>query len=182
MKGIIFNLVEGFVVAEGGEDAWDRLLSEAGLEGGYSSLGNYADEELGALLTAYSLIRGLSSADATRAVGQHALLVLAQRYPHFFAPHTHTRDMLLTLNDVIHPEVRKLHPEADPPHFEYDASDPDAFVLGYSSRRGLCFLAEGMITGAAMHFGELVTITQPECMHAGAERCLIRCTFDRVEG
>jgi len=37
VKGIIFNLVEGFVVAEGGERAWDGLLAEADLEGGYSS-------------------------------------------------------------------------------------------------------------------------------------------------
>ena len=45
MKGIIFNLVEGFVVAEGGESAWDGLLDAAGLDGGYSSLADYPDEE-----------------------------------------------------------------------------------------------------------------------------------------
>ena len=178
MKGIIFNLVEGFVVAEGGERAWDSLLDSADLDGGYSSLGDYADEELSALVTAYSQTHDLTLAATTRAVGRHALLGLAERYPHFFTPHTHTRDMLLTLNDVIHPEVRKLHPSSRPPDFVFTSTDPDDFVMGYSSGRHLCFLAEGMIAGAAEHYGEGVTVSQSACMHDGADQCVIHCTFD----
>jgi hypothetical protein len=180
VKGIIFNLVEGFVVAEGGEGAWDGLLDSAGLDGGYTSLGDYADEELMTLVTAYSRTHDVEPADATRTIGEHALTGLAARYPEFFEPHRHTRDMLLTLNDVIHPEVRKLHPAANPPDFVYGSTDAEAFVMGYSSARRLCFLAEGMITAAAAHYGEQVTISQSECMHDGAERCLIRCTFDET--
>jgi len=182
VKGIIFNLVEGFVVAQGGERAWDSLLDTADLDGGYSSLGDYADEELFALITAYSETHDLTLADTTRAVGRHALLGLAERYPHFFAPHIRTRDMLLTLNDVIHPEVRKLHPSSRPPDFVYTSTDPDDFVMGYSSGRHLCFLAEGMITGAAEHYGEGVTVSQSACMHDGADQCVIHCTFDESRG
>jgi hypothetical protein len=182
VKGIIFNLVEGFVVAEGGDRAWDSLLDKADLDGGYSSLGDYADEELFALITAYSETHDLTLADTTRAVGRHALLGLAERYPHFFTPHRHTRDMLLTLNDVIHPEVRKLHPSSRPPDFVYTSTDPDDFVMGYSSARHLCFLAEGMITGAADHYGEGVTVSQSRCMHDGADQCVIHCTFDEARG
>jgi len=36
--------------------------------------------------------------------------------------------MLLTLNDVIHPEVRKLHPASRPPDFVHTSTDPDDFV------------------------------------------------------
>jgi hypothetical protein len=182
VKGIIFNLVESFVVSEGGESSWDRLLDEAGLDGGYSSIGDYADEELMALVAAYCRTHGVAPDDTTRAIGVHALRGLADRYPHFFTPHTHARDMLRTLNDVIHPEVRKLHPSATPPDFDYSSTDADRFVMGYTSRRRLCFLAEGMITGAAQHYGETVTITQPECMHTGAPRCLIQCSFDEARG
>ena len=58
----------------------------------------------------------------------------------------------------------------------------EAFEMGYVSARHLCFLAEGMISGAAAYYGETVTISQPECMHAGAARCLIRCSFQETEG
>lgn len=180
MKGIIFHLVEGYVVADGGDAAWDRLLVDADLPGGYSSLGDYDDEDLPRLVAAYSTSHGVGAEDASRAIGRHALLTLAERYPQFFATHTRTRDMLLTLNDVIHPEVRKLQHSATPPHFDYVATDADDFEMGYHSGRRLCFLAEGMISGAAAYYGETVRITQPECMHAGADRCLIRCSFDEA--
>lgn len=178
MKGIIFNLVEEFVVAEGGERAWDRLLDLADLDGGYSSLGDYADEELFALVSAYAETHDLTPADTTRAIGRQALLGLAERYPQFFTPHAHTWEMLLTLNDVIHPEVRKLHTASRPPDFVFTSTDPDDFVMGYSSARHLCFLAEGMIAGAAEHYGERVAVSQSQCMHDGAAQCVIHCRFD----
>ena len=44
MKGIIFNVTERAVTELLGEDAWDDLLDDAGLEGDYTALGTYADE------------------------------------------------------------------------------------------------------------------------------------------
>ena len=182
VKGIIFNLVEEYVVAEGGEGAWDRLLDDAGLDGGYTSIGTYADEELLRLVTTYAASHDVAPEAAARAIGHHALLGLAARFPRYFTPHAHARDLLLTLNDVIHPEVRKLEAEAAPPDFEFVSTDPAAFEIGYMSGRQLCFLAEGMISGAAAFYGETVTITQPECMHAGAARCLLHCAFAEAGG
>ena len=72
--------------------------------------------------------------------GRHALLLLSQSYPQLFVPHTSTRPFLLTLNDIIHPEVRKLYPGADVPEFDYDTSDPQTLRMGYRSRRKLCAL------------------------------------------
>lgn len=46
MKSIIFNLLEQVVTDAHGEDIWDDLLAGAGLEGAYTSLGNYPDEDL----------------------------------------------------------------------------------------------------------------------------------------
>ena len=52
MKGVIFNLLERVVTDEFGADTWDDLIDEAGVDGAYSSLGNYADAEVEALLGA----------------------------------------------------------------------------------------------------------------------------------
>lgn len=177
MKGIIFNLLEDMVSGQDGDAAWDELLDAAALDGGYSAIGNYPDQELLDLVSAAAAASGVDPDEITRAFGRHALTGLAARYPQFFDPHTSTRDFLLTLNDVIHPEVRKLHPEADPPVFDYDTSDPHRLGIGYSSARRLCVFAEGMIVGAARHFGEDVRVTQSQCMNEGADHCLIECTF-----
>lgn len=180
MKGIIFSLLEQMVEAEeDGERTWDELLEAADVYGGYSSLGSYPDHELSSLLRARSSQLGVPEQDVTRAFGHFALLGLGRRHPHFFASHRRTRDFLLTLNDLIHPEVRKLHADAAPPEFEFDDSCPDRLVIGYRSERRLCAFAEGMIAGAATYFGEEVHITQEQCVHAGADQCTLECTFHR---
>jgi hypothetical protein len=181
MKGIIFNLVEEVVTSAHGPGAWDAVLDQAGLDGAYTSLGSYADDDLNRLVAAAAQILGASPADVVRSIGQGALPLLATRFPDFFADHKDTRSFLLTLNDIIHPEVLKLYPGAVVPDFDFETSGPDELLLGYRSERALCALAEGFILGAASHFHEHVDLEQTECMHRGDDRCVIRCTFSPID-
>lgn len=59
MKGVIFNLVEDIVTEANGPDAWDDLLEAAGLEGAYTALGSYGDDQLFALVDAAASASGL---------------------------------------------------------------------------------------------------------------------------
>ena len=177
MKGIIFNLVEEVVTEAYGADTWDSLLDDAALDGSYTSLGSYPDTDLFALVGAASKSLGVSPDQVVRTLGEGAIPLLAERFPEFFEPHAGTRTFLLTLNDIIHAEVRKLYPDADLPEFDFDTSAADGLTLGYRSGRQLCQLAEGFITGSARHFGETAIIDQPECMHRGDGQCLIHCRF-----
>jgi hypothetical protein len=177
MKGIVFNLLEEIVVAEHGDETWDALLEAAGVDGVYTSLGNYPDADLMALVGAASQALSLPADDVVRWYGRSALPLLAERYPGFFEPHSDARAFVLTLNGIIHPEVRKLYPGADTPAFTFDASDPDRLRMDYRSARRLCAFAEGLLLGAGDHFGQRIEIAQPECMHRGDERCLIEIGF-----
>ena len=179
LKGIVFNVLEQVVSRDHGENTWDDLLSAAGLVGAYTSLGSYPDEDLGKLVTAASEALHIPAQDVIRWFGREALPVLAQAYPAFFAPHTDTRSFLLTLNDIIHPEVRKLYPGADVPEFEFDVSSDGTLGMGYGSHRKLCSFAEGLIEGAAGWFGERAAISQPRCMLRGDERCDLVIVFRR---
>jgi hypothetical protein len=177
MKGVIFNLAEEVIREAHGEDMWDQLLTTAGLDGSYTSLGNYPDGDLVRLVDAAALLLGVPALEITRTVGEGALPLLADRYPVFFDSHASTRSFLLTLNDVIHSEVRKLYPGSTVPEFEFDDSDAQTLVLGYRSERRLCGLARGFIAGAATHFGEEAAVDEPFCMLRGDDRCEIRCRF-----
>lgn len=177
MKGIIFNLVEEVVTESYGPDTWDSLLDAAALDGSYTSLGSYPDSDLFALVGAASTALGVPPGEVVRTLGEGAIPLLAERFPEFFAPHAGTRTFLLTLNDIIHAEVRKLYPDADLPEFDFDSSTEEEITLGYRSERRLCQLAEGFIVGSARHFGEAAAIDQPECMHRGDAQCLIHCRF-----
>lgn len=177
MKGVIFNLLEEIVCRDLGEDAWETLLDRADVSGAYTSVGSYPHEELVALVGAASDVTGRSVDDLVRWFGREALPLLYQRYPEFFDPHRTTHAFLLTLNDVIHPEVRKLFPGAYAPTFEVGAGDGNVVSLSYESHRGLCLFAEGLIEGAAAHFGESASIEQPECARRGDPRCVLRTTL-----
>jgi hypothetical protein len=177
MKGIVFNLLEQVVIDEHGEDAWDRILDAAGLEGAYTAVGSYEDQQFLALVGAASKETGIEPNVLVRWFGARSLPLFAARYPAFFEGHTSARSFILTLNDVIHPEVRKLFPGADVPNFEFHTPDESTVELGYISPRRLCSFAEGLIEGAAAHFGETVTMTQTACMNRGDRRCLLVCRF-----
>lgn len=173
MKGIVFNLLEGAVTSARGEDAWDDLLEAAGLDGAYTSLGNYPDHDLTDLVEAASVATGASQQATVRWFGREALPALAAAYPGFFDPHHDVRAFLYTLNDIIHPEVRKLYPGADVPTFGFSTAEDGTVTMRYGSPRQLCAFAEGLIEGAAAHFGQSVAIEQPRCMLRGDELCTI---------
>jgi hypothetical protein len=177
MKGIIFNLLEEVVTRAHGVETWDHLLAQAGVDGAYTSLGNYPDEDLFKLVGAASAALDQPPNAVVRWFGVQALPLLAQKYPDFFDPHRSTRPFLLTLNAIIHPEVRKLYPGATPPVFDFDTTSPDVLVMDYTSKRKLCALAEGFVEGAATHYGETVRIGHPRCMHRGDPSCRLELTF-----
>jgi Haem-NO-binding len=177
VKGIVFNLLEQVVTREYGENTWDDLLRSAELTGAYTSLGSYPDEHLGRLVGAASEALDVPAQDLIRWFGREALPSLAQRFPAFFTPHRDTRSFLLTLNDIIHPEVRKLYPGADVPDFDFTLLPNGDLRMGYGSNRRLCAFAEGLIEGAASHFSEVVAISQLRCMLRGDATCDLLIAF-----
>ena len=176
MKGIVFNLLQEVVSAEHGEDTWDSLLDAAELDGSYTSLGSYPDEELGRLVVAASEALNVPADDVVRWFGRQTMPLFVDRYPTLFVKHQNSRSLLLGLNDVIHPEVKKLYPGADTPEFAYDTSSPQTLVMEYRSQRRLCAFAEGLIHGAADHYGETVDIARPKCIKHGDDVCLLAIT------
>ena len=180
MKGIVFDLLEQVVSNEFGEETWDQLLEQSGVEGAYTSLGTYPDEELYRLVGAASAAMKMPGDDLVQWFARKAMPLMALKFPEFFQPHRQTRPFLLTLNDVIHPEVRKLFPGADVPAFTFDSSNPEKLILYYDSKRKLCTFAMGLIEGAAGHYKEKVTIEHPLCMKRGDAKCALHLSFEKA--
>ena len=174
MKGVIFNLVEDVVRGEHGDDFWDGVVDQTGVSGAYTSLGTYADSELDALADGVGRKVGAEPFAVVRHVGHEGIAMLAERYPEFFTPHSDVRSFLLSLNTVVHPEVRRLFPGAQVPEFAHRAPSPDVLELVYTGARSRCDLAEGLIVGAGSYYGQPLEVTQPECTRRGDEACVLR--------
>lgn len=180
MKGIIFNLLEDVVSHHLDADVWDDVVEASGLSGAYSAIGSYGDGDFVTLLGHLPDKTGNDAGERLRWFGERAMPILADRYPVFFEGHTSTATFLPTLNDIIHPEVRKLYPGADVPVFDFRAGDDGVVHVGYRSTRRLCMLAEGFILGAARMFGQDAHVDQSSCMHRGADACLLVCSFSEA--
>ena len=157
MKGVIFNAVEEAVTTLYSADTWDDLLDEAGLPGDYTSLGSYEDGDLNLLVGAACKATGHQPEELVRTLGVHSFPHLASRYPELVEGNT-TFEFLRAVNDIIHPEVLKLHPDATPPGFDFEDRPDGALRMTYTSKRKLGVLAEGLIHGAAAQFGETLDI------------------------
>lgn len=158
MKGVVFNLLEEAVTQDFGADTWDDLIDEAGVSGVYSSLGNYSDEDVAALVGAASAKLSLTPAAVLQWFGRKAMPLLKKRYASLFANHATSRDFILSVNSVIHPEVRKLYAGAACPFFHFRESGDGALVVRYDSTRSLIDLAHGFVLGAADLWGETVDV------------------------
>ena len=176
MKGVIFNLVADVVRSEHGDDYWDEVVDTSGVAGAYTSLGTYPDVEMDLLAATVGRREGLATDAVVRHVGQVGMASLARRHPEFFV-HGDLRSFLLSLNTVVHPEVRRLYPGAMIPDFDYRSPRADVLELVYASERGRCDLAEGLVVGAAEHFGVPAVVRQRECTRRGDPLCVIEVTF-----
>jgi hypothetical protein len=179
VKGIILNLLERVVVDELGEVAWDAVLGEVGVPGAYTALGNYADDEVVALLAAVAARTGRTLPEALRWFGRRSLPMLAERYPVFFGPDDPV-GFVLTLDDVIHTEVKKLYPGAAPPRLAFrdvDRTGPVRTVtIDYRSRRAMSDLAIGFLEGTADRYGADLDVQRQVLDDEGAHVVLI-CEF-----
>lgn len=162
MKGVLFNVVEDVVVGLKGPDLWDDLIDAAGVDGVYTALGSYPDEEMLAIVQAASDALETPVPDVLRLVGRLAFNGLHERYPHSLEDHTNATDFLQAVESHIHPEVQKLYPDAELPTFEFQTFDDGTLRMIYRSKRGLAALAEGLVHGMAEHFGEAATVVEIE--------------------
>jgi hypothetical protein len=73
MKGVVFNLLEAVVRRDHGDDSWEELLETTDIDGAYTSLGNYPDEEMMKLVGAASSTLKMPADDVVRWFGRNAL-------------------------------------------------------------------------------------------------------------
>ena len=180
MKGIIFNQLENMVTETLGLEAWDTLLNETALstkDGLFVGPNTYPDEDLFALVATASRVTGTPAADLVRTFGRYLFPRLVASHPMFIKPDMTAKSFLLSVDRVIHVEVRKLDANAGLPTISYENPAPNQLIMLYRSPRALCALAEGLIEGVGAHFDEPIETRQLECTHLGAPLCRIECTF-----
>lgn len=164
MKGMVFTEFIEMVEDNFSFDVADEILDNADLEsdGVYTAVGNYDHNELIQLVGHLSEATDIEPSVLVNTYGKHLFSRLGSMYPNFFEEARSAFDLLLSVEDHIHVEVRKLYPRAELPTFEYQDVSDDKMVMIYQSARPFADLAEGMISGCIDHFQETIEIQRED--------------------
>lgn len=182
VKGIVFNLFENFVSETWDEDTWDEILDGVELvtQEPFVGPGNYPDEDLVALAVATCERVKVDVPAGLRAFGKYAFPHLAAVHPEFVDAHDNAKSFLASAESVIHVEVRKLMPDAEPARILCEDTGPGRQTLRYVSGRKLCAFVEGLLDGIGERFGETIAFQKTQCLIDGADCCEYDLTFSPV--
>lgn len=160
MKGIVFSEFLDMVDQKFSIEMSERLIDEVELSSGgaYTTVGTYNAQEIVDLVVKLSEITNIPVADLLKTFGRYLLSRFAEVFPQFFVDVTSVSNFLPLVDSYVHLEVQKLYVDAELPSFTCTSPNPNRIEMIYHSARNLPDLAEGLILGAAEHFGELVEI------------------------
>lgn len=180
MKGVIFNVLEEFIVEHWGEAVYEEILGQCPvhMHAGHIGPGTYADADMVTIVTKTCERLGVAPDDALRLFGRYLFPRLLSRYPAVAAGIDDPYELLKRIDDAIHVEVRKLVPGAVTPRIlcSTDAGELDMTVT-YQSARKLCSAFTGLLQGVGDHFGLETEYRQMRCMKDGADCCRFDLRF-----
>ncbi len=161
MLGVVFTTLIDMLEENVSPEFADEVLVEADFEhqGAYTAVGYYPFEEMVTLLTILSNKTGKTVNELLYDYGVYLFTALHKAHPQVAIDKYSVVDILKSLEDDIHVQVRKLYADADLPMFEVvDSSDKHIDLL-YTSKHELYALAEGLIDGAAATFNNEIERT-----------------------
>lgn len=182
MKGAIFIALNEMVVEQHGLGTWLAIIDEAKVDGIYTGTKNYSDDELFAIVGVICKTLDVELPVILRAFGDYLFHFLHKAHPVFADSQPNFFDFIDSIDGVIHVEVNKLDEHAQTPRITVEQVNESEALLSYESPRKLCHLAEGLLMGAAAHYGIAISISQTQCMHNGADECLLHLTQNQNKG
>jgi hypothetical protein len=162
MYGMINKAIRTLVIREAGEEVWEQVLEESGIdEDVYEDLEAYDDGVTFSLVGAVSETLGVPPGDVLEMFGVYwATDVAPKGYGEYFNAFGDDFESFVA---EMHVRITKMLPSLVPPAFSIEELGEDHFKIHYVSQRdGLAPLAVGMLKGIAQHFGGEADITQIE--------------------
>lgn len=183
MKGVVFVELIDMVEQTFGLEVLETVLAsvDSPTDGAYTTVGTYSDQELYDIVGALSKETSLGADKLLYAFGKHLFSCLSDRYPAQVGSVSGCFELLTSLEEVIHPNVKKLYPEATLPSFETTEHPDGSVEMRYKSPRGLPDLAEGLIQGCADWFKEPITIER-EVVDANGNEVIFKLRRGEVNG
>lgn len=171
MKGIVFTEFLDLVEDKFGLDVLDKIITQSDLESGgiYTSIGTYKFSEMLQLLQHLSAHTDISIDDLLLVYAEHFFSVLEESYPGLLASYNDPIEMISSIENHIHVEVRKIYPDAELPTFEVVEKTDISIILIYKSSRAMHHFGLGLMNKTFEHFNSTATIVLEKLKEDGTE-------------
>jgi len=171
MKGIIFTEFLDLVEQKFGLAMVDEIITKSNLksEGVYTAIGTYEFSEMVELITNLSNLTQISTDDLLLVYAEHLFAVLINTYPNLVSHYKNPMDLLASIENHIHVEVRKIYPDAQLPTFETISRTEDKMEMIYKSNRALYMLGKGLMEEAFKLFKVKATVNYKKLKEDGTE-------------
>lgn len=171
MKGIVFTEFLDLVEEKFGLEMVDNIITSSTLDSGgvYTAVGTYSFSEMLQLLQHLSANTGISIDNLLLVYAEHFFSVIERSYPGLLATYKDPIDMLASIENHIHIEVRKIYPDAELPTFEVIKKSEKSLVMIYKSSRAMHHFGLGLMNKTFEHFNATATIELEKLNEQGTE-------------
>jgi len=175
MYGMMFDFLREYVIkTHGGVATWRALLKASGQSEHkiYFPISEYPDEEIVTIATTAASAVNLPLTDVFEDFGSFVGPRLIDFYRHYIDGHD--QDVFTVVSNAGgHIYDHKHNPDSQPPLLSADISDPKRMIVNYQSERKMCSVVRGVLRGLGSKFDERLYIDETQCMHNGADKCII---------
>ena len=171
MKGIVFTEFLELVEDKFGLEMVDKIISEAQLEsnGIYTTIGTYSFSEMLQLLQNLSKNTTISVDSLLLIYGEHFFSVIEKSYPGLLASFKDPIEMLASIENHIHIEVKKIYPDAELPTFIVEEKYKNSLIMIYKSSRAMHHFGLGLMNKTFSHFNSTAKIELQKIKEDGTE-------------
>ena len=171
MKGIVFTEFLELVETKFGLEMVDKIITASNLDskGVYTSVGTYKFSEMLQLLQQLSSNTNISIDDLLLTYAEHFFSVLEESYPGLLATYSDPIEMLSSIENHIHVEVKKIYPDAELPSFEIVEKSKNSLIMIYRSSRSMHHFGLGLMNKTFEHFNSKAKIVLEKIKEDGTE-------------
>ncbi|CAM1355368.1 MULTISPECIES: heme NO-binding domain-containing protein [Tenacibaculum] len=171
MKGIVFTEFLDLVEDKFGIEMVDKIIEQSELDSGgvYTAIGTYKFSEMLQLLENLSNNTGVSTDDLLLVYAEHFFSVIEDSYPGLLATYNDPIEMLSSIEDHIHVEVKKIYPDAELPTFLVEEKTENSLVMLYKSSRAMHHFGLGLMNKTFEHFNSSAEIILEKIKNDGTE-------------
>ena len=174
MHGTIYCVTQKFVESNYGNQTWLDLLEQAECPvAHFSPVQIYPDEYIGAIVGVACKALNTEPASLLRELGKFAAGELINFANHLLHPSWKTFEVLANVETLIHTTIKVQNSKAQPANIQAFRVGENEIEVVYTSRRGLCALAHGIIEGIAEYYEEDIVVEQITC----TQNANAFCTF-----